>query len=70
MSVGIEPVGRNEATLWGLTPAERLARLAREQGLAQRDTDDVILVNLDFVFDPAWLMNPAKVFPLDGSVAA
>lgn len=55
MSVGIEPVGRNEATLWGLTSAERLTRLAREQGLAQRDTGDVILVNLDFVFDPAWL---------------
>lgn len=70
MSVGVEPVGRNDTTLWGLTPAERLARLAREQGLGDGAAGDVVLVNLDFVFDPAWLRlaaaAPDRVIACDG----
>ena len=55
MKACVEGVGRNDTTLWELTPALRLERLAREQGLEPGDADDVVLVNLDFVFDPAWL---------------
>lgn len=70
MSVGIETVGRNDAILWGLTPAERLARLARELRLAEGPADDVVLVNLDFVFDAAWLRlaagEPGRVIARDG----
>ena len=28
------------------------------------------LVSVRGVFDPGWLLNPAKVFPLEGRVAA
>jgi phosphatidylglycerophosphate synthase len=52
----VEPVGSNPAKLWGLTAEQRLVRIAAAQGLR---TDEVggarILVNLGFVFDPAWL---------------
>ncbi len=35
---------------------------------AQEDLEQQMRVRN--VFDPAWLMNPAKVFPLEGRVAA
>lgn len=55
MSVGVEPVGRNDTRLWGLTSGERLRRLAREQKLADGPAEETVLVNLDFAFDQAWL---------------
>ena len=55
MSVGVEGVGRNDTRLWGLTTDERLRRLAREQKLADGGADEVVLVNLDYAFDQAWL---------------
>jgi phosphatidylglycerophosphate synthase len=51
------PVGGNRTRLWGLTPRERLARMAGKQGLdfASGAGGGPLLANLDFVFDPAWL---------------
>jgi phosphatidylglycerophosphate synthase len=51
------PVGTNHTRLWGLTPRERLARIAARQGLdfASGPGGGPLLANLDFVFDPAWL---------------
>ena len=54
-SLTVEPVGRNDTLLWGITGAERLRRLAREHRLEAGPGDDVLLVNLAYVFDPAWL---------------
>ena len=34
------------------------------------DTDLAVQMRIKTVFDPAWLLNPAKVFPLDGREAA
>ena len=57
------PVGTNHARSWGMTPRERLARIARVQGLseAQGAPDADLLVSLDVVFDPAWLKQIAKL---------
>jgi phosphatidylglycerophosphate synthase len=51
------PAGTNQIRLWGLTPRQRLARIAARQGIGFADgADDAPLVaNLDHVFDPAWL---------------
>ena len=65
--LAVEPVGRNDTRLWGLTPEERLRRMAREQGLELAPSPDAILVNLDFVFDAAWLRLAAE---RDGRVIA
>jgi phosphatidylglycerophosphate synthase len=53
----ILPAGSNHTRLWGLTPRERLARMAAKQDM---DFDSgpgggPLVANLDFVFDPAWL---------------
>lgn len=70
MRPGVEPVGRNDTTLWGITPGERLRRLAGEQKLAGGPTDDVVLVNLRYAFDPAWLRlaaaEPNRIIAADG----
>ena len=55
MSLSVEPVGRNDTLMWGLTSAERLERMVRT---LSGGTDDVVLVNLGFAFDPAWLQRP------------
>ena len=57
------PVGTNHTRIWGMTPRERLARIARVQGLseAQGAPDADLLVSLDVVFDPAWLKQIAKL---------
>jgi glycolate oxidase len=34
------------------------------------DTDLAVQMRVKTVFDPKWLLNPAKVFPLDGRDAA
>jgi phosphatidylglycerophosphate synthase len=46
-----------------MTPRERLARIARAQGLseAQGAPDADLLVSLDIVFDPAWLRQIARL---------
>jgi phosphatidylglycerophosphate synthase len=51
------PVGSNRTRLWGLTPRERLARIALGQGIdfAAGAGGGPLLANLDYVFDPAWL---------------
>jgi phosphatidylglycerophosphate synthase len=51
------PVGSNRTRLWGLTPRERLARMALGQGIdfAAGAGGGPLLANLDYVFDPGWL---------------
>ena len=51
----VEPVGANAARLWGLTPEERLRRIAGAQGLGMGGEGRVILADVDFAFDPFWL---------------
>ncbi|HEX9953900.1 MAG TPA: CDP-alcohol phosphatidyltransferase family protein [Allosphingosinicella sp.] len=53
----ILPAGSNHTRLWGLTPRERLARMAAKQGMefASGPGGGPLVANLDFVFDPAWL---------------
>jgi phosphatidylglycerophosphate synthase len=55
----IETVGVNRARLWGLTAEQRLERIAAAQGLSAGGDDARILVNLAFVFEPAWLRQVA-----------
>ena len=51
------PAGTNHTRLWGLTPRERLARMAARQGLdfAEGAGGGPLVANLDYVFDPSWL---------------
>ena len=66
-------VGDNNLRLWGLTPRMRLERIAARSGcvLLHEPLADgaTILVNLDYVFDPAWLLSikasPRTVLTLD-----
>jgi phosphatidylglycerophosphate synthase len=53
----ILPAGSNHTRLWGLTPRERLARIAAKHNLdfASGPGGGPLVANLDFVFDPAWL---------------
>lgn len=68
-------VGENAVRLWGLTAAERVRRIARAQGLAVGEAGDgpALLVNLRFVFDPAWLRSfagrPGSALTLGGRLA-
>jgi phosphatidylglycerophosphate synthase len=57
------PIGSNHTRLWGMTPRERLARIARVQGLsfAEGAPDADFLASLDVVFDPAWLKQIQKL---------
>jgi phosphatidylglycerophosphate synthase len=57
----ILPAGSNHTRLWGLTPRERLARMAAKQDLdfASGPGGGPLVANLDFVFDPAWLQRIA-----------
>jgi phosphatidylglycerophosphate synthase len=53
----ILPAGVNRTPLWGLTPRQRLARIAARRGIgfAEGAGGGPLVANLDFVFDPAWL---------------
>jgi phosphatidylglycerophosphate synthase len=68
----ILPVGSNRTRLWGLTPRERLARIALTQGIdfAAGAGGGPLLANLDYVFDPSWLRfvaeRPDHVLTLGG----
>ena len=70
MSIRVEPVGCNDTALWGLTPADRLGRLAAALELADGGAEEAVLVNLDYVFDAAWLRlaaaEPARVIARGG----
>ncbi len=54
------PVGANGVTIFGLTPAARATRFARKAGLEPVDAmpaaGPVIVADLDFAWDPAWLV--------------
>jgi phosphatidylglycerophosphate synthase len=52
---GVEAVGHNPMRLWGITNEERLRRIAGTHGLEAGDATPLILANVDFAFDPAWL---------------
>jgi phosphatidylglycerophosphate synthase len=66
------PAGSNHTRLWGLTPRERLARMAAKQRLdfASGAGGGPLVANLDFVFDPAWLRyiatRPEHVVTMEG----
>ena len=55
--IAVLPAGTNQTLLWGLTPRQRLARIAARQGIAFAEGvgEAELGANLDFVFDPAWL---------------
>ncbi len=61
--VSVRTIGDNPTTLWGLTTAERVRRIARAAGLAadggDADQGPVLLANAGFAFDPAWLRHAA-----------
>ena len=59
MSGAVAAAGDNPVRLWGLTPAERLARIAAAQGMEVR-ADAPVLANTAHVFDPAWLRRVAQ----------
>jgi hypothetical protein len=50
------PAGSNRTRLWGLTPRQRLARMAAKRGLdfTSGAGGGPLVANLDYVFDPAW----------------
>jgi len=50
--------GDNRTRLWGLTPRERIGRIAAKAGLRMADADSaapLLLINSDFAFDPQWI---------------
>lgn len=58
--VRIEPHGDNPTRIWGLTNAERVRRIAGQNGWTVGPGDGAaIAVDLDYVFDPAWLRHIA-----------
>jgi phosphatidylglycerophosphate synthase len=66
------PVGDNPVRLWSMDNAERVRRIARAQGLeiVEKASVPTLLVNLAFVFDPAWLRTmatrPGEVLTISG----
>jgi phosphatidylglycerophosphate synthase len=65
----LETVGANPTRLWGLTMAERNARIGRKAGLGGEGAP-VVLANARFAGDPAWLPHvaghPGLVLTLGG----
>ena len=69
-------VGTNTTALWGTSSLERVRRIAATHGLAFVEakeaaaSTDVLLANLAFAFDPAWVSHlerlPATVLTLAG----
>ena len=51
----LRPVGTNPVRLWGMTSAERLRRIGKAQGNPADGGQGVLLANLGYAFDPAWL---------------
>lgn len=56
-SLVVLPIGSNDTLIWGMASAERLRRIAAAQGRPVVASADgaALLVDLDYVFDPAWL---------------
>ncbi len=52
-------VGSNPTLIWGMSTAERLRRIVASQRFDAPETG-VVLANLDYAFDPAWLAYLAK----------
>ncbi|WP_420138930.1 CDP-alcohol phosphatidyltransferase family protein [Sphingomonas sp.] len=72
----VRVVGHNDTRLWGLTPRERIARIAAKAGLAMASAERVgpeLVINSDFAFDPQWigfmLDRPETVLTVDGAPA-
>ncbi len=65
-------LGDNRTRIWGLSPAERVARIAGKAGLemAAGAAGPELLVNSDYAFDPLWLGfikdRPGSVLTIDG----
>lgn len=72
-SLPVVTVGTNPIQLWGLSPATRVDRIARANGLLSQDAvpdGPVILSNAAHAWDPAWfrhvLTQPGMVLTLAG----
>ncbi|WP_116090574.1 CDP-alcohol phosphatidyltransferase family protein [Sphingomonas crusticola] len=69
----IRIIGDNRVRLWGLTPHQRITRIAGKAGLALAAPEGdgpSLLINSDFAFDPQWigfmLGHPETVLTVDG----
>lgn len=70
-------MGSNATRLWGLSVDERTHRIVHKLGIGTREgangTGPTLLVNREFVFDPAWLGEaagrPGMVLTRDGKAA-
>ncbi len=69
----IRITGDNSVRLWGLTPHQRIGRIASKAGLAMAGADAqgaLLLINGDFAFDPQWigflLTRPETVLTVGG----
>lgn len=70
------PINHNPVPIWGMTARERVRRIAEAQGLelaaAGGEARAVIVVNLDYAFDPAWFRwiekKPGTALTRDGTV--
>ena len=54
----VRVTGNNITRLWGLTPQERIRRIASKAGLQMAKADaqgSLLLLNSDFAFDPQWI---------------
>jgi len=71
-ATALETVGANSTRLWGLTMAERNARIGRKASLGGSGAP-VVLANARFAADPAWLTHvaahPGMVLTLGGAPA-
>ncbi|HWI86320.1 MAG TPA: CDP-alcohol phosphatidyltransferase family protein [Sphingomonas sp.] len=70
---GVTLIGSNETRLWGLTPATRVSRIARQGGLTIAGPDAVgarLLIDSDYAFDVQWidfmLARPETVLTVGG----
>ncbi|MGZ5826744.1 MAG: CDP-alcohol phosphatidyltransferase family protein, partial [Croceibacterium sp.] len=68
-ALALETVGANPTRLWGLSMAERNARIARKAGLGGSGAP-VLLANAEVAADPAWFSHvvghPGLVLTLCG----
>lgn len=57
MTLTVFPVGENPTKIWGLSPRERLRRIAAAAGMTLSDDNrgPAIAADLAYAFDPAWL---------------
>jgi len=69
-------IGDNPVRIWGLSPVERVGRIATKAGLTMAATDwtgPVLLVNGDYAFDPLWIgfmqTRSGTVLTIDGAPA-